>query len=89
MGRTLIRSSLTAATLLAGVFVAAPATASPAKLVAAPDISVANVQAHLNQLQTIATNNGGTRAHGRPSSPRPATPPRWCSSPPTAPPAGT
>jgi aminopeptidase S len=52
--------SLAAAALVA---VAAPATA-PAEVLAAPDISVANVQAHLTQLQTIATNNGGNRAHG-------------------------
>ncbi|MFJ6571550.1 M28 family metallopeptidase [Streptomyces sp. NPDC091292] len=32
---------------------------------AAPDIPVANVQAHLSQLQSIATANGGNRAHGR------------------------
>ena len=53
--------SLAASALVA---VAAPATA-PAEVLAAPDIPVANVQAHLNQLQTIATNNGGNRAHGR------------------------
>lgn len=52
--------SLAAAALVA---VAAPATA-PAEVLAAPDISVANVQARLSQLQTIATNNGGNRAHG-------------------------
>ncbi|MEV6206361.1 M28 family metallopeptidase [Kitasatospora sp. NPDC051914] len=32
---------------------------------AAPDIPVANVKAHLAQLQSIATANGGNRAHGR------------------------
>ncbi|GGP74943.1 M20/M25/M40 family metallo-hydrolase [Streptomyces abikoensis] len=52
-----------------------PATAAPttatagrstaAKSVAAPDISGANVKAHLTQLQSIATANGGNRAHGR------------------------
>lgn len=31
-----------------------------------PDIDVANVKGHLRQLQTIADNNGGNRAHGRP-----------------------
>ena len=31
-----------------------------------PDIAVANVKAHLQQLQSIATANGGNRAHGRP-----------------------
>ena len=40
--------------------VAAPATT----LAAAPDISVTNVQAHLTQLNTIATNNGGNRRAG-------------------------
>ena len=32
---------------------------------AAPDIPLANVKAHLTQLQSIATANGGNRAHGR------------------------
>ncbi|MER8182263.1 M28 family metallopeptidase [Kitasatospora sp. NPDC094015] len=32
---------------------------------AAPDVPVANVKAHLAQLQSIATANGGNRAHGR------------------------
>lgn len=58
--------SLTAAALIA---VTAPAAAvsapAPPGMLAAPDIPVANVQAHLNQLQTIATNNAGNRAHGR------------------------
>jgi aminopeptidase S len=40
--------------------------ASPAQAAAAPDISVTNVKAHLSQLQSIATANGGNRAHGRP-----------------------
>jgi aminopeptidase S len=39
---------------------------SPVAAVAAPDIPVANVKAHLAQLQSIATANGGNRAHGRP-----------------------
>jgi Zn-dependent metalloprotease len=34
--------------------------------VAAPDIPVANVQAHLGELQRIADANGGNRAHGQP-----------------------
>ena len=51
--------------LLAGaLFSPVTATAAPAAL-AAPDIPVANVQAHLNDLQAIATSNGGNRAHGR------------------------
>ncbi|MEU4212858.1 M28 family metallopeptidase [Streptomyces sp. NPDC026206] len=45
---------------------AAAATArSTGTAAAAPDISVANVKAHLGQLQSIATANGGNRAHGR------------------------
>ncbi|WP_045747202.1 MULTISPECIES: M28 family peptidase [Actinoplanes] len=39
--------------------------ATPAYAAAAPDIPVANVKAHLTQLQSIATANGGNRAHGR------------------------
>ncbi|GAA4824841.1 M28 family peptidase [Streptomyces ziwulingensis] len=34
--------------------------------VAAPDIPLANVKTHLNQLASIAASNGGNRAHGRP-----------------------
>ncbi len=34
--------------------------------VAAPNIALANVKAHLSQFQSIATANGGNRAHGRP-----------------------
>jgi aminopeptidase S len=39
--------------------------AAPAAL-AAPNINVATVQAHLTQFQSIANANGGNRAHGRP-----------------------
>ncbi|MGW6455319.1 M28 family metallopeptidase [Streptomyces sp. NPDC055078] len=50
--------------------VAAAPAAPPARAVtaapAAPDIPLASVKAHLNQLQSIATANGGNRAHGRP-----------------------
>nr|WP_239145836.1 M28 family metallopeptidase [Actinoplanes couchii] len=42
------------------------AVAGPAQAAAAPDIPLANVKAHLTQLQAIATANGGNRAHGRP-----------------------
>ncbi|MGW1776370.1 M28 family metallopeptidase [Streptomyces sp. NPDC002104] len=44
------------------------ALATPASVAAAPtppDIPVANVKAHLTQLQSIATANGGNRAHGK------------------------
>ncbi|MFM9446651.1 M28 family metallopeptidase [Streptomyces acidiscabies] len=44
---------------------AAGAASSTGTLAAAPDISVADVKAHLSQLQSIATANGGNRAHGR------------------------
>ncbi|MEU8188874.1 M28 family peptidase [Micromonospora carbonacea] len=44
---------------------AAPAPAAPAvAALAAPDISVTNVQAHLSQFQSIATSNGGNRRSG-------------------------
>ncbi|MFG2057989.1 M28 family peptidase [Micromonospora sp. NPDC048930] len=43
----------------------APVVAAPAlAAAAAPDISVTNVQAHLTQFNTIATNNGGNRRAG-------------------------
>ncbi|MFI0449199.1 M28 family peptidase [Actinomadura sp. 6N118] len=68
--------TLTLATLFSGGAAAttsAPSTSSAqsaqaasAKAAAAPDIPLANVKAHLTQFQTIATNNGGNRAHGRP-----------------------
>ena len=51
-----------ASALLAALF-AAPVQAAA---VAAPDIAVANVKAHLTQFQSIANANGGNRAHGRP-----------------------
>ncbi|MFI9819892.1 M28 family metallopeptidase [Streptomyces sp. NPDC052013] len=52
-------------TLLAGGTLA-DAAATPQRAAAAPDIPLANVKAHLTQLQSIATANGGNRAHGRP-----------------------
>jgi aminopeptidase S len=61
-----MRKLLVPLAVLALTAVAAPvASAAPPAVLAAPDIPVANVQAHLTQLQTIATNNGGNRAHGR------------------------
>jgi aminopeptidase S len=45
---------------------ASPAVAAPPEVLAAPDIPVANVQSHMNRLPTIANNNGGNRAYGRP-----------------------
>jgi aminopeptidase S len=55
--------ALAAALMVTGT--TAAQAAAPAAL-AAPNINVANVQAHLTQLQSIATANGGNRAHGRP-----------------------
>ncbi|GAA3464819.1 M28 family metallopeptidase [Saccharothrix longispora] len=54
--------------LLAAALLSPPAATAgtPTAALAVPDISLANVQAHLGDLQTIATNNGGNRAHGRP-----------------------
>ncbi|MFF1418325.1 M28 family metallopeptidase [Streptomyces sp. NPDC058280] len=43
----------------------APAPALEAAALAAPDIPLANVKAHLTQLSSIAAANGGNRAHGR------------------------
>ncbi|MEU7025264.1 M28 family metallopeptidase [Streptomyces sp. NPDC046275] len=58
-----------ASALVLGAFAgAAPAaTAAPtgAAAVTPPDIPVANVKQHLADLQSIATANGGNRAHGR------------------------
>ncbi|MEV6653409.1 M28 family peptidase [Streptomyces sp. NPDC051219] len=61
------RMTAAAALAVAGLLAsgAPAATAGPAAAVAAPDIPIANVKAHLTQLQTIATSNGGNRAHGR------------------------
>lgn len=55
---------VTAVTLLTTGAITGAAPASPLA-VAAPDLPVANVKAHLAQLQSIATANGGNRAHGR------------------------
>ncbi|MBV7700161.1 M28 family metallopeptidase [Streptomyces sp. TRM70350] len=41
------------------------AAAAGAGALAAPDIPISNVKAHLAQFQSIATANGGNRAHGR------------------------
>jgi aminopeptidase S len=57
--------ALVAGALGAGTLSVAPAAAAPSVL-AAPDISLAAVKADLAQLQSIATANGGNRAHGRP-----------------------
>jgi aminopeptidase S len=61
------RTLALAGTVLAGLLAGAVpvATAEEAGVTAAPDISVANVKQHLADLQSIATANGGNRAHGR------------------------
>jgi aminopeptidase S len=60
--------TVSATLLLVGAGLAIPALAAPvagpAALAAAPDVAIANVQAHLSQLGTIATSNGGTRRSG-------------------------
>ncbi|MEU0881452.1 M28 family metallopeptidase [Lentzea sp. NPDC005914] len=55
---SLLSTALT--TLVVAAAMVVPAAAAPA-LLAAPDIDVAAVKQHLTQLNTIATNNGGTR----------------------------
>ncbi|MFC8018078.1 M28 family metallopeptidase [[Kitasatospora] papulosa] len=61
--RSLPVAALAVAALLATAAPAAQAT--PEAVAAAPDIPLANVKAHLTQFQSIATANGGNRAHGR------------------------
>ncbi|MFC8128812.1 M28 family metallopeptidase [Streptomyces sp. NPDC057302] len=56
---------LASAGLIAATAPAALAAPAPSPTLAAPDIPLANVKAHLTQLQSIATANGGNRAHGR------------------------
>ncbi|WP_219468181.1 M28 family metallopeptidase [Nonomuraea rhizosphaerae] len=58
---------LTAVSALAlAVPLAFTALTQAAVAAAPPNISLTNVKAHLTQLQSIATANGGNRAHGRP-----------------------
>ncbi|MEU1045147.1 M28 family metallopeptidase [Streptomyces sp. NPDC005897] len=68
-GRALTAGAVAVATLVTGGSAAgaatAPAHATGTAAAAAPDIPIANVKAHLSQLQSIATANGGNRAHGR------------------------
>ncbi|THC42761.1 M28 family metallopeptidase [Streptomyces sp. A1499] len=60
-------AALAAAGLLATVAPSALAAPSaPAPALAAPDLPLANVKAHLSQFQSITSANGGNRAHGRP-----------------------
>ncbi|MEU0782927.1 M28 family metallopeptidase [Streptomyces sp. NPDC006173] len=63
-GRASATAVVAVAALLTGGSIAGAAPA-PTAAAAAPDLPVANVKAHLTQLQSIATANGGNRAHGR------------------------
>ncbi|MFF7795402.1 M28 family peptidase [Streptomyces sp. NPDC007991] len=63
--RALASGAVATAMLLTGGAVADAASAPP-RPAAAPDIPLAGVKAHLAQFQSIATANGGNRAHGRP-----------------------
>ncbi|WP_172384628.1 M28 family metallopeptidase [Streptomyces sp. MNP-20] len=64
-GRTATAAAIAVAALLttSAISTAATGTTAPTRA-AAPDIPVANVKAHLSQLQSIASANGGNRAHG-------------------------
>ncbi|MEV7285527.1 M28 family metallopeptidase [Streptomyces sp. NPDC093252] len=65
-GRAATAAVVAVATVLTGGSLAGAAPASPGpSVLAAPDIPLANVKAHLTQFQSIATANGGNRAHGR------------------------
>lgn len=64
-GRVTATAVVATVSLLAGGSIAGAAPAGQPVVAAAPDIPVANVKAHLTQLQSIATANGGNRAHGR------------------------
>ncbi|WP_338677318.1 M28 family metallopeptidase [Streptomyces sp. SCSIO 30461] len=61
----LLAAAVPTAAATAGTTNGAGSTASVAAVAAPPDISVTNVKAHLTDLQSIATANGGNRAHGR------------------------
>ncbi|MFD7240851.1 M28 family metallopeptidase [Streptomyces massasporeus] len=63
--RAVAAGGMATAMLLTGGAVADAASSAPPGAAAAPDIPVANVKTHLSQLQSIATANGGNRAHGR------------------------
>jgi aminopeptidase S len=58
--------AVTAATATPATAASRTAASAPTAALAAPDIPLANVKAHLTQLQSIATANSGNRAHGRP-----------------------
>ncbi|MGC4940551.1 M28 family peptidase [Kribbella sp. DT2] len=64
MSKPLLYGVLGAALVSTALVPNAPADA--AVVAESPDISVTNVKAHLDQLQSIATSNGGNRYTGRP-----------------------
>jgi aminopeptidase S len=76
LARTLAALGITAVTLAGACAATVPSepAAAPSfapsfsteRYAAAPDIPVADVQAHLAELQRIAEANGGNRAHGQP-----------------------
>ncbi|WP_243711234.1 M28 family peptidase [Actinomadura sp. KC216] len=67
LGSAAIGAGLLAALLgLPPGAVAQPAPPSAAVSVLSPDIPAANSMAHAQQFQSIASSNGGNRAHGRP-----------------------
>ncbi|MPY61456.1 M28 family metallopeptidase [Streptomyces spongiae] len=64
-GRATAAAVVAAVTLLTTGSIAGAAPAPEPAAAAAPDLPVASVKAHLTQFQSIATANGGNRAHGR------------------------
>ncbi|WP_149826085.1 M28 family metallopeptidase [Streptomyces tailanensis] len=64
-GRAAVAVAVAVATLFTTGSIAGAAPAAEPVAAAAPDLPVANVKAHLTQFQSIATANGGNRAHGR------------------------
>ena len=66
-------ASLAAAAVVAAAPITQARQAGPTAVAVSPDISVANTQAHLNQLQSIATANGGNRYTGRSATRPPST----------------
>ncbi|MDW8810289.1 M28 family metallopeptidase [Streptomyces scabiei] len=64
--RATLAAAVAVATLCTtGSIAGAAPVPAPGAALAAPDLPLANVKAHLTQFQSIATANGGNRAHGR------------------------
>ncbi|WP_055555996.1 M28 family metallopeptidase [Streptomyces sp. NBRC 110028] len=61
-----IAALVSAAPATSAAAAAPPAAGSSRAALAVPDVSLTNVKAHLTTFQSIATANGGNRAHGRP-----------------------